>query len=53
VHFFGVDAFSFGEGVRLENGDVVKIRYSGFGRPLRNPVQVEKAERRRVAVTQL
>jgi hypothetical protein len=53
VHFFGVDAFSFGEGVRLENGDVVEIRYSGFGRPLRNPVQVEKAERRRVAVTQL
>ncbi len=36
VHFFGADAFSFGEGVRLEDGDVMQVRFDGFGRALRN-----------------
>jgi hypothetical protein len=38
VHFFGADAFSFGEGVRLSSGDVMQVQFAGFGRPLRNPV---------------
>jgi len=41
VHFFGADAFSFGEGVRLVDGDVMVISFNGFGRPLRNPLRVE------------
>src|ERR1035438_9111632 len=40
VHFFGADAFSFGEGLRLENGDVMQVRWDGFGRPLRNPLRI-------------
>src|SRR5579862_6160030 len=36
IHFFGADAFSFGDGVRLENGDVMQVRFEGFGRALRN-----------------
>jgi hypothetical protein len=39
VHFFGADAFSFGEGVRLEDGDVMQVRFDGFGRALRNVVR--------------
>ncbi|HLK62322.1 MAG TPA: AraD1 family protein [Bryobacteraceae bacterium] len=39
VHFFGADAFSFGDGVRLEDGDVMEIQFQGFGRALRNPVR--------------
>ena len=39
VHFFGADAFSFGEGVRLEDGDVMQVRFDGFGRPLRNVLE--------------
>jgi hypothetical protein len=42
VHFFGADAFSFGEGVRLVDGDVMVISFNGFGRPLRNPLRVER-----------
>jgi hypothetical protein len=38
VHFLGADAFSFGDGVRLESGDVMSVQFEGFGRPLRNPV---------------
>ena len=40
VHFFGADAFSFGEGVRLADGDIMQLQFAGFGRPLRNPVKL-------------
>jgi hypothetical protein len=40
VHFFGADAFSFGEGVRLADGDVMQVQFTGFGRPLRNPLSI-------------
>ena len=39
IHFFGADAFSFGEGLRLEDGDVMQVRFDGFGRALRNPLR--------------
>ncbi len=40
VHFFGADAFSFGEGIQLADGDVMQVRFEGFGKPLCNPVRV-------------
>ena len=36
VHFLGADSLSFGEGVRLQPGDVTEIEYPSFGRALRN-----------------
>jgi hypothetical protein len=36
IHFFGADAFSFGEGVALEPDDVMEIWFDGFGKSLRN-----------------
>jgi hypothetical protein len=42
VHFFGAYALSFGDGVELADGDVMEIRFEGFGRPLRNPVSVSR-----------
>ncbi len=44
VHFFGADCLSFGEGIRLSAGDVMQIHFAGFGRPLRNPLQVAAAK---------
>ncbi len=38
IHFFGADAFSFGNGIQLEDGDVMQVRFDGFGRALRNPL---------------
>jgi hypothetical protein len=38
VHFFGADAFSFGDSLRLQEGDVMQVHFEGFGRPLRNPL---------------
>lgn len=53
VHFFGADAFSFGAGVRLHDGDVMTVRFEDFGRALRNPVKVDSAAAAGVAVTPL
>ena len=39
IHYFGADAFSFGAGVRLEQGDMMQVHFEGFGRPLRNPLE--------------
>jgi hypothetical protein len=51
VHFFGADKLSFGEGIVLEDGDWMEVRYEGFGRALRNPIRVlAKAADRLVAV---
>jgi hypothetical protein len=38
IHFMGADSLSYGEGVRLEAGDVTEIHFEDFGRPLRNVV---------------
>jgi hypothetical protein len=53
IHFFGADAFSFGAGLALQDGDVMAIAFAGFGRPLRNPLRVEQMAQRFVAVEAL
>lgn len=50
VHFFGADCLSFGEGVRLADGDVMQIAFEGFGRPLRNVVRIENEEPKLISV---
>lgn len=42
VHFFGADAFSFGAGLELQDGDVMVVAFQGFGRPLRNAIRIHK-----------
>jgi hypothetical protein len=44
VHFFGAHSLSFGDGVRVINGDWMVIQFDGFGRPLRNPIRVASAD---------
>ena len=38
IHFLGADCLSFGEGIRLESGDLTDIQFAEFGRSLRNTV---------------
>ena len=40
VHYFGAHSLSFGDGVELAHGDVMCVRFDGFGRALRNPLRV-------------
>jgi hypothetical protein len=50
IHFFGADAFSFGEGVELGSGDVMQISFPQFGRALRNRLAIEKRPEALVSV---
>jgi hypothetical protein len=43
VHFFGASVLSFGDGIELTEGDVMEVRFEGFGRPLRNPVTLSRS----------
>ncbi len=43
VHFFGADSLSFGDNIRLSDGDFMQIQFQGFGRPLRNAARICKA----------
>ena len=54
IHFYGADRLSFGEGIVLQDGDCMEVRFNGFGRALRNPVRVESKDLNRlVAVRSL
>jgi hypothetical protein len=53
VHFYGASAFSFGDHIKLSDGDVMEIAYQNYGRPLRNPVSVHPGPERLVRAVPL
>lgn len=53
VHFFGADAFSFGAGIELQEGDVMEVAFDGMGRALRNPLHIERRKQELVAAAPL
>lgn len=53
IHFLGAHSLSFGQGLKLQNGDVVSIQFEGFGRPLRNPVLIPREKNTPVEVIPL
>jgi hypothetical protein len=53
LYFLGASAFSFGEGIGLEDGDVMQVRFEGFGRPLRNPLEVDRSPEKLFAAAPL
>lgn len=53
IYFFGASAFSFGGGIRLEDGDWMEVRWDGFGGALRNPVAIAKQQQTLVTVEAL
>ena len=46
IHFWGADAFSFGGGVVLQDGDVMEVEWKGYGRALRNTAKVDRSTRK-------
>ena len=42
VHFLGAHSLSFGHGIQLRDGDVMEVRFEGFGRALRNAVSIDE-----------
>jgi len=48
IHFFGAAALSFGEGIEVRDGDIMQVSFAGFGRPLRNPVFINRAGEKQI-----
>jgi hypothetical protein len=48
VHFYGAHSLSFGSNIALEDGDLMEVRFDGFGRALRNPIRIEPKEANRL-----
>ena len=53
VHFFGADAFSFGNSIRLQNGDLMEVSWNEMGRALQNPIRILEAEEQLVKIKTL
>jgi len=53
IHFLGAHSLSFGQGIELKDGDVMEIHFDGFGRPLRNAVEVVRQKNDPVEVISL
>lgn len=53
VHYFGADAFSFGQGILLQDGDIMQVEWKGLGRPLINPVKRVQGEEEMLEVQEL
>jgi hypothetical protein len=53
VHYFGACALSFGEGIKLKDGDVMRVSFGGFGRALENPLAIVKTENKLVSTQTL
>lgn len=53
IHYFGAHSLSYGDDVRLREGDVMEVWFEGFGRPLRNPVSVAEEDESLVTVHSL
>ena len=51
IHFWGADAFSFGSSVSLQDGDIMSIEWTGFGRALRNPIRIDRSTPKLAKVT--
>jgi hypothetical protein len=53
VHFLGADCLSFGDGIELRNGDLMQVRFEGFGRALRNTVHVTQGATKSINVVSI
>jgi hypothetical protein len=50
IHFFGTAYLSFRDGIELQQDDVMQVASKSFGRPLRNPVRIDRSQQKFVSV---
>jgi hypothetical protein len=53
VHYFGTGQFSFGKGIRLQDGDEMLVQWDGMGRALKNYLKEVGKEEKLVPVKAL
>jgi len=50
IHFFGADAFSYGNGIKLQDGDLMRIQWNKMGRALQNPIKISAEKEKMIPV---
>ncbi|MGI9549773.1 MAG: AraD1 family protein [Aurantibacter sp.] len=50
IHFFGADAFSFGEKISLEPGDMMIVDWKDMGRALKNKLRISGESEKMVGI---
>ena len=53
VHLFGADAFSFGNKIRLQDEDEMKVEWNGLGRPLCNKIKIRNEKEELVEIKKI
>jgi hypothetical protein len=53
VHFYGADAFSFGNGIALQDGDTMSVQWSNLGRALENRIRRINEEQKMLTIKAL
>lgn len=53
IHFFGADAFSFGEGVTVKQDDIMSVEWTGMGRALKNKLEIIQETENNMGLNQL
>lgn len=53
LHFFGADAFSFGEGIELKDKDAMQVSWRGLGRALINNISITKDDEQMLILNRL
>jgi hypothetical protein len=53
VHFFGADAFSFGNNINLQHGDEMNVEWFDLGRPLKNKLNVLSEKENEVSISSI
>lgn len=53
IHYYGTGAFSFGENIVLQEGDEMSISFEKMGRPLVNPLHINKEKEKLLRVNML
>jgi len=50
VHYFGADAFSFGNKIVLQDGDTMSVQWDGMGRALQNRLKISGEEEQLIEI---
>lgn len=53
IHFFGADAFSFGNQIELQQGDTMEVQWNGLGRPLKNKIEMTEGKETIISISSI
>jgi hypothetical protein len=53
IHFLGTQAFSFGAGITLNEGDIMEVKWENMGRALKNILKMDKTSENIIEINRI